>query len=107
MVSGDLAPGLRRLAREYEFIRELGRGGMASVHLAMERASGRLVAIKAINRRYAEDRDALARFAREARTVADLDHPSIVRTYAVEPLGEETLAIIMQHVPGGTLREAL
>ena len=107
MVSGDLAPGLRGLARDYEFVRELGRGGMAVVYLARERASGRLVAIKAVDRRYGDDPEAVARFAREAHTVADLDHPNIVRTHSIERLGPDTLAIVMQHVPGGTLRELL
>jgi serine/threonine protein kinase len=98
---------LSTLEERYELVREIGRGATALVFLARERATGRLVAIKAIRPRYAGDREATARFAREARTVADLDHPNIVRTYAVEQLGEQALAIVMQYVPGGTLRDAL
>ena len=107
MVSGELAPGLQALADRYEFIRELGRGGMATVYLARQLDSGRLVAIKAVDGRHAEDGEALARFGREARMVAALDHPNIVRTFAVERLGEQTVAIVMEHVPGATLRDVL
>ncbi|HJU66152.1 MAG TPA: serine/threonine-protein kinase, partial [Gemmatimonadaceae bacterium] len=99
--------GLESLADEYEYLREIGSGGMAAVHLARERESGRLVAIKAIRKRYLEDDEALLRFAREARVLADLHHPNIVETYAVRELGEKSLAIVMQHLSGGTLRQLL
>ena len=107
MESGDLAPGLRVLADRYEILGEVGRGGMATVFLARERTSDRLVAIKTIDGRYAEDAEAQARFAREARMVAALDHPNIVRTLTVEQLGDRATAIVMEYVAGGSLREAL
>jgi serine/threonine protein kinase/uncharacterized protein YecT (DUF1311 family) len=103
----DFPSDLRALESEYELIRELGQGGMAAVYLARQRATGRLVAIKAIRARYLDDADALRRFAREARTVAELDHPNIVRTEAIEQIGDRAVAIIMEHVPGGTLRDRL
>ena len=103
----DFPSDLRALEREYELIRELGQGGMAAVYLARRRDTGRLVAIKAIRARYLDDLDAVRRFAREARTVAGLDHPNIVRTEAIEQIGERAVAIIMEHVPGGTLRDWL
>jgi uncharacterized protein YecT (DUF1311 family) len=65
------------------------------------------VAIKAIRARYLDDPDALQRFAREARTVADLSHPNIVRTEAIEEMGDRAVAIIMEYVPGGTVRDRL
>ena len=103
----DFPSDLRALEDEYELIRELGHGGMAAVYLARKRMSGQLVAIKAIRARYLDDQDALQRFAREAHTVADLDHPNIVRTEAIEQIDDRAIAIIMEHVPGGTLRDRL
>jgi len=103
----DFPSDLRALEDEYELIRELGHGGTAAVYLARKRVSGQLVAIKAIRARYLDDHDALQRFAREAHTVADLDHPNIVRTEAIEQIDDRAIAIIMEHVPGGTLRDRL
>ena len=103
----DFPSDLRALEREYELIRELRQGGMAAVYLARNRRTSRLVAIKAIRSRYLDDADAVQRFAREARTVAGLDHPNIVRTEAIEQIGDRAVAIIMEHVPGGTVRDRL
>ena len=103
----DFPSDLRSLEREYELIREIGQGGMAAVYLARHRASGRLVAIKAVRARYLDDPDAIRRFAREARTVAVLDHPNIVRTEAIEQIDDRAVAIIMEHVAGGTVRDRL
>jgi len=80
---------------------------MAAVYLARRRDNGKLVAVKAIRARYLDDPDALRRFAREARTVADLSHPNIVRTEAIEEIGDRAVAIIMEYVAGGTVRDRL
>jgi serine/threonine protein kinase/uncharacterized protein YecT (DUF1311 family) len=103
----DFPSDLRSLEREYELIRELGQGGMAAVYLARHRATGRLVAIKAIRARYLDDADAIKRFAREARTVAGLDHPNIIKTEAIRQIDDRAVAIIMEHAPGGTVRDRL
>jgi serine/threonine protein kinase/uncharacterized protein YecT (DUF1311 family) len=103
----DFPTDLRALEDHYELIRELGQGGMAAVYLAKRRDGGKLVAIKAIRARYLDDPDALQRFAREARTVADLSHPNIVRTEAIEEMGDRAIAIIMEYVAGGTVRDRL
>src|SRR5688572_10046478 len=103
----DFPSDLRALEREYELIRELGQGGIAAVYLARNRRTGRLVAVKAVRARYLDDADAIQRFAREARTVAGLDHPNIVHTEAIEQIGDRAVAIIMEHVPGGTVRDRL
>jgi len=103
----DFPPDLRALEDHYELIRELGQGGMAAVYLARRRDNGKLVAVKAIRARYLDDPDALRRFAREARTVADLSHPNIVRTEAIEEIGDRAVAIIMEYVAGGTVRDRL
>ena len=103
----DFPTDLRALEDDYELIRELGQGGMAAVYLARRRVTGTLVAIKAIRARYLDDPDALHRFAREARTVADLDHANIVRTEAIEEIGDRAVAIIMEYLEGGTARDRL
>jgi serine/threonine protein kinase len=103
--SPEVCPGLDSLAPEYEILGELGRGGMAVVHLARERQLDRDVAIKLIRARWIDDAEVLARFAREARLVAGLEHPNIVRLYSVRHLPGAALALIMQYVPGLTLKE--
>jgi alpha-tubulin suppressor-like RCC1 family protein/serine/threonine protein kinase/HAMP domain-containing protein len=95
------------LEAQYELLRELGRGGTAVVYLAKERATGAEVAIKLIRAKYIEDEEALARFAREARFISQLDHPNIVPVRAVLDLGTSGLAIVMAHLAGHTLREVL
>src|SRR5262249_31902894 len=95
------------LDAEYEIIRELGRGGTALVYLARERGTGDEVAIKVIRSRYIDDEEAQARFAREARLVAQLHHPNIVPVRAVLDLGTAGLAIVMSHVVGHKLKEMI
>src|SRR4051812_11392348 len=100
-------PPMLTLAADYEILRELGRGGTAVVYLARERATDEEVAIKLIHARYAEDSEAVARFAREARFVAQLDHPSIVRVNTVLDLGDGGVALVMAYVPGRTLKQLI
>src|SRR5688500_16310799 len=95
---------IRELESDYHLIGELGRGGMAVVYLARDRALGRSVAIKVIRAKYVEDAEAMARFAREARTAAQLQHPNIVTLFAVRRLESQGLALVMQYVPGLTLK---
>jgi serine/threonine protein kinase len=103
----DFPTDLRELENSYELIRELGQRGVAAVYLARHRHSGTLVAIKGIQARYLDDADALQRFAREARTVVGLSHPNIVRTEAIEQFGDRAIAIIMEYIAGGTVRDRL
>lgn len=95
------------LGDAYSITRELGRGGMGVVYLATERATGRSVAVKVIRARYLDDPDAIARFEREARLVARLSHPGIVATHEARALSDGTLALVMEYVPGCTLKEEL
>ena len=93
------------LEAEYELLRELGRGGTAVVHLARKRSTGAEVAIKLIRATYLEDEEALARFAREARFTARLDHPNVVPILDVLALDAGGIALIMAHVAGRTLKQ--
>jgi len=95
------------LEADYEIIREIGRGGTALVYLARERATGAEVAIKLIRAKYLEDDEAIARFAREARFVARLDHPNIVPVHAVLDLESAGVALVMAHITGRTLKQVI
>ena len=71
------------LADEYEVLEEIGRGGMAIVYRAVERAAGREVAIKVLPAQFAFDESFVERFQREGRIAAQLEHPYIVPVYRV------------------------
>jgi hypothetical protein len=90
----------------YEVLRELGRGGMATVHLARQLDLDRLVALKRLDGLAEETDVRVRRFVREARLAASLSHPNIVTVHdAFEVDGVPYIA--MELVPGGTLRELL
>jgi serine/threonine protein kinase/alpha-tubulin suppressor-like RCC1 family protein len=99
--------GPAELQQEYRFQRELGRGGTSVVYLATDRELGREIAIKVIQSPLAADDETLQRFAREARTAALLHHPNIVTVHAVKRLRDGTLALVMQYVPGKTLKQVI
>ena len=88
---------------DYDVIRELGRGGMAAVHLARQRDLQRLVALKELGGFQARDPATVERFLRESRLAGSLNHPNIVTVYeAFEDHG--TPYIAMELVEGGSLR---
>jgi TolB-like protein/Tfp pilus assembly protein PilF len=80
----------------------LGAGGMGEVYRAHDPSLGRDVAIKVLPESVSKDPDALARFEREARALAALNHPNIVTVYAVEAAGDVRL-LAMELVEGHTL----
>jgi serine/threonine protein kinase/alpha-tubulin suppressor-like RCC1 family protein len=93
---------------QYTILGELGRGGSAIVYRARDCDLFRDVAIKVVRPRFAAQADeAIERLAREARTVARLQHPNIVTVYAVKRLRDGGLALVMQLVPGRTLKQAI
>lgn len=91
----------------YDLIRELGRGGMAIVFLVRERATGQERAVKVVHTKYVDDEEALARFDREARLVAQLKHPNIVATHSVRWIDGVGFGLVMDHVQGRTLKQIL
>ncbi|HET9729764.1 MAG TPA: protein kinase [Acidimicrobiia bacterium] len=104
MITDGIPAGLEA---HYEILRELGRGGTAVVYLARHRRTGAEVAVKLVRAKYLEDDEALARFAREARFVAQLDHPNIVPMHEVLDLGSSGIALVMGHVSGRTLKQLI
>ncbi|MEO6529226.1 MAG: protein kinase [Gemmatimonadaceae bacterium] len=107
MSSEHTPAALGALDPDYEILEEIGRGGTAVVYLARERATGSEVAIKLIRAKYLEDEETLARFAREARFLAQLHHPNVVGVHAVLDLGASGIALVMAHVKGRTLKQLI
>ncbi|MCA9935516.1 MAG: serine/threonine protein kinase [Ardenticatenaceae bacterium] len=90
----------------YEIVRELGRGGMATVYLAQDPRFDRLVALKVLPRQFLHDTTFLERFNREARTIARLEHTAIVPVYDFgEYEGQPFL--VMRYMSGGSLSDRL
>ena len=90
----------------YRIIDQLGQGGMATVYKAYHAALDRYVALKVLHPAFLEDKNFHARFAREAKLVAKLDHPNIVPIYDyAEHEGRPYL--VMKYIEGVTLKAHL
>ncbi len=86
----------------FEIQKELGRGGMAQVYLAVQRKFGRLVALKVVTSDIARDPGFRNRFLQESRINAQLSHPNIVQVYDVGVEGD-ALYLVMEYIKGGDL----
>ncbi|HKG36710.1 MAG TPA: serine/threonine-protein kinase, partial [Solirubrobacterales bacterium] len=92
------------LAGRYRLEGRLGSGGMSRVHLARDEVLGRQVALKVLPTDSPED--SLARFRREARVGASLNHPNVVAIWD-SVATEDSLVIAMEFVEGRTLAERI
>jgi eukaryotic-like serine/threonine-protein kinase len=90
---------------QYEILGPLGAGGMGEVYRARDTKLNRDVAVKVLPEAVANDRERLARFAREAQALAALNHPNIATIYGVED--GATQAIVMELVEGLTLADLM
>ncbi len=90
----------------YRVLRRIGAGGMADVWLAEDQHLQRRVALKVLHRRFAQDREFVERFRREAESAAGLNHPNIVSVYDRGEV-EGTYYIVMQYLEGRTLKELI
>src|SRR4051794_339735 len=90
----------------YKLTSKLGAGGMGEVWRAEDTRLLRPVAIKILSERIASDPEWKARFMREARTVAQMNHPNIATIYSIEQEGD-TLFIAMELVEGESLATVL
>ena len=95
-----LSPGTR--LGPYEILAPLGAGGMGEVYRARDPKLGRDVAIKVLPEAVAGDAERLARFEREARSLASLNHPNIVTIFSIEESGG-TRFLAMELVEGESL----
>ncbi|MCB9420656.1 MAG: protein kinase [Ardenticatenaceae bacterium] len=90
----------------YEIIEELGRGGMATVYKARDPLFEREVAIKVMPPELSRDQQFRARFIREARTIAALEHPAIVPVYDYGESYDQPF-LVMRYMTGGSLTDLL
>jgi Flp pilus assembly protein TadD/TolB-like protein/predicted Ser/Thr protein kinase len=90
----------------YEVLELIGSGGMGEVYRARDRKLGREVAIKVLPEEFARDDNRVARFEREARMLAAVNHAAIAAIYGAEEDGA-TRYIVMELVEGDTLAERL
>jgi eukaryotic-like serine/threonine-protein kinase len=100
--AGPAGEGEPKTIAHYLISGKLGQGGMGAVYRATDTKLGREVAIKVLPLSFAEDSDRMARFTREAKVLASLNHPYIAQIY-----GLEDRALVMELVPGETLRGPL
>src|SRR5688572_9049940 len=95
----------------YQVTAPLGAGGMGEVYLATDTNLGRQVAIKVLPDSVASDAERLARFDREAKTLAALNHPNIAAIYGIETgpaeAGHHVRALVMELVDGPTLADRI
>jgi len=90
------------LIAHYRVTSKLGEGGMGVVYRATDTKLNRDVALKLLTPAFAEDPERLARFTREARVLASLNHPGIAAVYGVEEN-----ALVLELVEGPTLAEQI
>jgi serine/threonine protein kinase/Tol biopolymer transport system component len=90
----------------YEITSKIGKGGMGEVYQAKDQKLGRNVAIKVLPEEFARDADRVARFQREAKALASLNHPNIAAIYGLEESGG-TNFLVLELVPGDTLADRL
>ena len=97
-----LTPGTR--LGVYEITAQIGEGGMGQVWRARDTKLNRDVALKVLPDSFAEDADRLARFTREAQTLASLNHPHIAAIYGLEE-SNGVRALVMELVEGEGLSQ--
>ncbi len=93
----------------YEITNAIGAGGMGEVYRARDTKLGRDVAIKVLPEAFARDAERMARFQREAKVLASLNHPNIATIHGLEDSGPEGLgrALVMELVEGPTLADRI
>jgi len=90
----------------YEITSEIGRGGMGEVYQATDKKLGREVAIKVLPEEFALDTDRIARFQREAKLLASLNHPNIAAIHGLEE-SDGTHFLVMELIEGDTLADRI
>src|ERR1700682_3140457 len=90
----------------YEILAPIGKGGMGEVYKARDTKLDREVAIKVLPAALAQDPERLARFEREAKVLASLNHPNIATIHGVEESGG-VRALVMEFVQGENLKGPL
>src|SRR6185312_5207454 len=94
------------IGAKYRLLELIGAGGMGAVYLCEHTLMKRLVALKVLPVEKLEDPSCLERFHREARAVAALDHPNIVRAYDID-VHEKLHFLVMEYVDGNSLQDLI
>ena len=94
------------IGTKYRLLELIGAGGMGAVYLCEHTLMKRLVALKVLPHEKLDDHSNLERFYREARAVAALDHPNIVRAYDIDQY-ENLHFLVMEYVDGASLQEVI
>ncbi len=94
------------LAGRYEILEKLGEGGMGEVYRALDKTLGRQVAVKVLPEIFTKDPERLARFEREARMLAALNHPNIAAIHGLEE-SEGRRFLLLELAEGETLKSKL
>jgi serine/threonine-protein kinase len=94
------------LNTRYRLDKKIGQGGFAQVFLSTDQLLKRRVAVKVLNSELTEDENFLARFEREAQSIASLEHPNILGVYDYGQ-AEGTAYLVMPYIEGGTLHDKL
>jgi serine/threonine-protein kinase len=102
-VSNAVSPGVGETFGEYTIDALLGRGGMGTVYLATHERLGRKVALKLLAPELAHDEAFRARFLRESRLAASLDHPNVIPIYDANEI-DGVLYLAMRYVSGPSLQ---
>ncbi len=99
-------PEIGQSLLHYSILEKIGKGGMGEVFRAKDQKLGRDVAVKLLPEEFARDADRVARFQREAKLLASLNHPNIAAIYGLEESGK-TNFLVMELVEGQTLADRI
>lgn len=94
------------LGANYRLGDTLGRGAAGEVRLAQDARTGEVLAAKLLHREHAQDPKLVERFVRERSLLMNLHHPNVVAIHDLVVEGEQ-LAIVMDYMDGGSLRDVL
>jgi serine/threonine protein kinase len=104
--SGPMGKLIGQMLGQYRIVEPLGQGGMATVFKALQPSLERQVAVKVLPPYYAHEPGFAQRFTREARAVAQLEHPHILPVYDFGQQGDYSY-IVLKYVPAGTLKDRI
>ncbi len=99
-------PEIGQSLSHYSIVEKIGKGGMGEVYRAKDQKLGRDVAIKVLPEEFARDADRVARFQREAKLLASLNHPNIAAIHGLEEAGG-TQFLVLELVEGDTLADQI
>jgi serine/threonine protein kinase len=97
----------RRMFGDYVIESKLGEGGMGAVYLARHLSIDQSIAIKVLHGRAAQRSELLQRFNREARAIAKLTHPNVIRVFIFGHTDDGLVYLAMEYVAGGSLRHLI